>query len=114
MIESPQTETALVASNPFFLYWWYHLPNLVLAALMYTLLGRIVLGLIFDEKAPNFIWRFFVRITDPVVRLVRYVTPLDVPHIVVLLFAVVWMFMLRVALLVLLLALGIAPTPGVQ
>ncbi|MCC6947322.1 MAG: YggT family protein [Bradyrhizobiaceae bacterium] len=101
-----------MASNPFLLYWWYHLPNLVLAALMYTLLGRVVLGFIFDENAPNYIWRFFVRVTDPVVRLVRYVTPLDVPHVVVLLFAAVWMFMLRVALLLLLFALGIAPTPG--
>jgi hypothetical protein len=103
-----------VATNPIFVYWWYHLPNLVLAALMYTLLGRVVLGFIFDEHSPNFIWRFFIRITDPVVRLVRYVTPLSVPHIVVLLFSVVWLFMARVAIFVILLAFGAAPTPGVN
>jgi YggT family protein len=102
-----------VASNPIFVYWWYHLPNLAIAALMYTLLGRVVLGFIFDEDSPNFIWRFFVRITDPVVRLVRYVTPLAVPQIILLLFSAVWLFLLRIVILVVLLAFGIAPTTGV-
>jgi YggT family protein len=100
-------------SNPIFVYWWYHLPNLVLAALMYTLLGRVILGFIFDENSPNFIWRFFVLITDPVVRLVRFVTPLSVPHVVVLLFSVVWLFMTRVMIFLGLLAVGAAPTTGV-
>ena len=45
----------------------YHLPNFVLAALMYTLLGRALLGLIVEPDSPNYIWRFFCRITDPVV-----------------------------------------------
>ena len=48
-------------------YWYYHLPNFVLAALMYTLLGRVLLGLIVEPDSPNYIWRFFCRITDPVV-----------------------------------------------
>ena len=48
-------------------YWYFHLPNFVLAALMYTLLGRAVLGLIVDAGFPNYIWRFFCRITDPFV-----------------------------------------------
>ena len=26
-------------------YWYFHLPNFILAALMYTLLGRVLLGL---------------------------------------------------------------------
>ena len=37
-------ELAVGASNPFLTYWYYHLPNFVLAALMYTLLGRVLLG----------------------------------------------------------------------
>ena len=32
-------------------YWYFHLPNFVLAALMYTLLGRVLLGLFVD---PDF------------------------------------------------------------
>ena len=48
-------------------YWYFHLPNFLLAALMYTLLGRAMLGLIVEPNSQNYIWRFFCRITDPVV-----------------------------------------------
>ena len=34
---------------------------------MYTLLGRVLLGLIVDADSTNYIWRFFCRITDPVI-----------------------------------------------
>ena len=32
-------------------YWYYHLPNFVLAALMYTLLGRVLLSLFLDADS---------------------------------------------------------------
>ena len=35
-----------MGTSAFWTYWYYHLPNFVLAALMYTLLGRALLGLI--------------------------------------------------------------------
>ena len=38
---------------------------------MYTLLGRALLGLIVEPDSPNYIWRFFCRITDPVVAVDR-------------------------------------------
>ena len=51
-----------------YLFWYFHLPNFVLAALMYTLLGRAILGVIVGpQNSSNYIWRFFCRITDPVV-----------------------------------------------
>ncbi len=56
-------------------YWYFHLPNFVLAALMYTLLGRALLGLIVQPDSSNYIWRFFCLITDPVVAAVALVTP---------------------------------------
>ena len=56
-------------------YWYYHLPNFVLAALMYTLLGRVLLSLFVEPDSSNYIWRFFCRITDPVVAIVALVTP---------------------------------------
>ena len=59
------------ASNPILTYWYFHLPNFILAALMYTLLGRALLGLIVQPDSSNYIWRFFCRITDPVVARVR-------------------------------------------
>jgi hypothetical protein len=90
-------------------YWYYHLPNFVLAALMYTLLGRVLLGLFLDPDSKNYIWRFFVRFTDPVVALVEMVTPKAAPPVVLWLFGVVWLFWLRVGLLYIFLVLGAVP-----
>jgi hypothetical protein len=90
-------------------YWCFHLPNFVLATLMYTLLGRAVLGLFVDADSPNYIWRFFCRITDPVVAAVSVVTPKAVAPIVLWLFGFVWLFWLRVALLNLFLLMGAVP-----
>jgi uncharacterized protein YggT (Ycf19 family) len=56
-------------------YWYFHLPNFILAALIYTLLGRVVLALFIEPDSKNYIWRFFCRITDPIVGAVAIVTP---------------------------------------
>ncbi len=90
-------------------YWYFHLPNFLLAALMYTLLGRAVLGLIVDPDSSNYIWRFFCRVTDPVVAAVALVTPKAATPVVIWLFGVVWLFWLRVLLLNVFLALGAVP-----
>ena len=58
-----------------FTHWYFHLPNFILAALMYTLLGRALLGLIVQPDSQNYIWRFFCRVTDPVVGIIALVTP---------------------------------------
>jgi hypothetical protein len=84
---------------PFFSLWYYHLPNFLLAAVMYTLLGRVLLGLFLEPGSTNYIWRFFCRITDPVVAVVALVTPKAAPPVVVWLFGFVWVFWLRVLLL---------------
>lgn len=93
-------------------HWYYHLPNFILAALMYTLLGRAAMGLFLDADSPNYIWRFFCRITDPVVAVVAVVTPRAAAPVVIWLFGVVWLFWLRVGLLYLLLVLGAFPRSG--
>jgi YggT family protein len=79
---------------------------------MYTLLGRAVLGLFVDPDSPNYIWRFFCRITDPFVAAIALVTPKAAAPIVVWMFGVVWLFWLRVALLNLFLVLGLFPRAG--
>jgi len=94
---------------PFFSYWYFHLPNFVLAALMYTLLGRALLGFFVDPDSQNYIWRFFCRITDPVVVAVALVTPKAAAPVVLWLFGVVWLFWLRVLMLYVFLLLGAAP-----
>jgi YggT family protein len=90
-------------------YWYFHLPNFVMAALMYTLLGRALLGLIVQPDSSNYIWRFFCRLTDPVADAVALVTPKATAPVVVWLFAFVWLFWLRVLLLHVFLYLGALP-----
>jgi YggT family protein len=100
------------ASYPILTYWYFHLPNFVLAALMYTLAGRAALGLFVDPDSPNYIWHFFCRITDPIVYAVAMVTPKAAAPVIVWLFGVVWLFWLRVGLLYLYLALGVFQRTG--
>ena len=73
---------------------------------MYTLLGRVLLGLFVDPNSQNYIWRFFCRLTDPVVAAVALVTPKAAPEVIIWLFGVVWLFWLRVGLLNLFLFIG--------
>jgi uncharacterized protein YggT (Ycf19 family) len=90
-------------------HWYFHLPNFLLAALMYTLLGRVLLGLVVEPNSQNYIWRFFCQITDPVVRVVAVVTPKAAAPVIVWLFAFVWLFWLRVALFALFALSGLSP-----
>jgi hypothetical protein len=101
-----------VTSGSLLTYWYFHLPNFVLAALMYTMLARVLLGLMVPPESPNFIWRFFCRATDPIVAIISVVTPKAVLPVVIWLFGVVWLFWLRVGLLYLFLLLGVAPRTG--
>ncbi|MBM3601931.1 MAG: YggT family protein [Alphaproteobacteria bacterium] len=103
------TKRPMDLSSPFLANWYFHLPNFALAAVMYTLLGRAMLGLIVEPNSQNYIWRFFCRITDPFVSMIALVTPKAVSPVVIWLFGVVWLFWLRVALLYLFLLLGLVP-----
>lgn len=93
----------------FWSYWYFHIPNFVLAAIMYTLIGRLVLGFFVPENWDNYIWRFFRLITDPAVNLTRFVTPQLLSHTVVIVFAVLWTMAIRLAYLVTLINLGLGP-----
>jgi YggT family protein len=101
-----------MVSNQLLTYWYFHLPNFILAVLMYTLLARVVLGIFIDRKSQVYIWRFFCSVTDPVVRAVAVVTPKAAPPVVIWLFGFVWLFWLRLAFFVVFKSLGLAP-PGV-
>jgi len=98
-----------VTGNPLISLWYFHLPNFILAALMYTLIGRALLGLIVQPDSDNYIWRAFCRLTDPVVALVALVTPKAAAPVVIWLFGAVWLFWLRVGLLYLAAMLGTSP-----
>jgi len=90
-------------------YWYYYLPDYVLAVVMYTLLGRVALSLLVEPDAPNYIWRFFCRITDPAIAIFAQVTPKATAQVVLWLISFVWLFWLRFALRAIYTAAGLIP-----
>jgi uncharacterized protein YggT (Ycf19 family) len=96
--------------KPLIELWYFHLPNFVLAAVMYTLVGRLVLSWFAPPDWQNYIWRAFVRITDPALTAARFLAPLIVPPSVVMIFAVLWIMLARVMLFAGLAWLGLLPT----
>lgn len=100
-----------VAEN-FFTYWYFHVPNLVLAALMYTLLGRFLLSLFFPPDSNKVIWRVFVAVTNPIVRPIRAITPAIVSSRLVVLLSFVWLLLARIALFIGIASIGAQPTIG--
>ena len=95
--------------SAFLTYWYYYLPDYVLAAVMYTVLGRAALSLFLEPDSPNYIWRFFCRVTDPAIALFAKVTPKATAQVVLWLFTFVWLFWMRFALRILYTATGLIP-----
>jgi YggT family protein len=93
-------------------YWYFYLPDYVLAVLMYTVLGRVALSLFLDPDSQNYIWRFFCSVTDPVVAAVGHVTPKAAPPVILWLFSFVWLFWVRFALRIAYANLGLLPVAG--
>jgi YggT family protein len=96
----------------FWSQWYFQLPNFILAVVMYTMLGRALLGLFVEHDSKNYIWRGFCAITDPALRLMAPITPKATAPVVQWLFGFVWMFWLRVALLVVFVSSGMLRVGG--
>ncbi len=96
-------------TNTFLTYWYYTIPNFALAAIMYTIIGRVLLSMFFDPDSKNYIMRFFVRVTDPVINLFGAVTPKATAPVVLWLFVFVWLFWIRIAMLYGFLLIGLLP-----
>jgi hypothetical protein len=77
-------------------YWYLHLPSLLLAALIYLLLGRLILAPF--VAADNPFMRVLAAVTNPVVRTVGAITPRVVPAPLVILFAIMWLLSARILL----------------
>jgi len=90
-------------------YWYFHLPNYLIATVIYTMLGRFLLGLFVPYEWDNFIWRFFCRLTDPVLAVTRWLTFGALPEGLLPLVAVFWLFLLRIAYWMVLFRAGLAP-----
>jgi uncharacterized protein YggT (Ycf19 family) len=104
--------TTMGVTDTFFAHWYFHVPNLIMAALIYSLIGRYLLELLFTKKQDAVILKVFRQVTDPAVRLVRAVTPAIVPDGLVVVLAIVWLMALRMFLYLTVIAAGVKPFLG--
>jgi len=54
---------------------WVVAIDYVFGVIMWTLIGRFGMGIFLPENSTFFFMRFFVRATDPLIRMFRPVTP---------------------------------------
>src|SRR5690349_4968616 len=91
----------------FLAHWYFYLPDLILAALIWLLIGRLVLSLVPGLGGDNVLVRLLGTATNPVLKGVGAVTPRLVPAALVIVFAVVWLLAARIALFVAVSATGV-------
>lgn len=97
------------AENIWWSYLYFHLPNYALALLFWTLIGRFMFALFLPPDSPNYIFRWFRRLTDWLMPAVRYITPSIVPAIVLSPIAAFWVAIARVVFFMALYAAGLTP-----
>jgi hypothetical protein len=103
----------MTPTQSFFEHWYFHVPNLAMAALIYTLIGRYVLEILFSKRPDVVILTVFRTITNPVVGLVRAITPRIVPDGLVVVLAICWLMALRMFWFLTCVAAGMRPNIGV-
>ena len=108
----PRLAGQMTASEAFTTYWWFHVPNLLMAALIYTLIGRYVLELFFKGREVV-ILKVFRTVTRPVVAMVRAITPAVVPDGLVIVFAIAWLMAARMFWFLNAVAFGMRASSGV-
>jgi len=99
-----------MTGNPFWDYWYFHVPNYLAAVVIYTLLGRFLLSFFLPPDSPNYIYRFFRRITDWAIVAARIITPAYVVGLFLPLIAAFWLFVIRHAYFIALYRAGLVPS----
>jgi YggT family protein len=98
--------------NLWWSYLYFHLPNYAFSVLFYTLIGRFLFALFLRPDSPNYIYRWFRRLTDWLMRPVAFVTPSIVPVLALPPIAAFWVAMARIAFFVTMHAAGLTPRVG--
>ncbi len=93
----------------FFSYWYYHIPNFVFAALMYTSFGVFLLDIFFRPNSKNPIYRAFHRVVDPYFSFIVPITPRFIPPFLVPLYAAFWTLVFRALLYMFCAYFGLLP-----
>ncbi|MGH6814350.1 MAG: hypothetical protein ACREC6_01450 [Hyphomicrobiaceae bacterium] len=102
----------MTPTESFFAHWYFHVPNMLMAAMIYTLVGRYVLAFFFPPDSDKVVWQVFRNITDPVLNAVRGLTPAVVPNGLVMVFAIAWLWAARMFWFLTCVAAGMRPTVG--
>jgi hypothetical protein len=101
------------ARPDFLTHWYYHLPDQIIAVLIYLLLVRLVLVLVRrDGEGIGRLVGLLNRVTNPVLAGVGVITPRAVPAAGVIVFALIWLATVRLALFIAVTARGIRLTLG--
>lgn len=100
--------------NPFWEYWYFHLPNYALGLLMWTCFGRFALSLFVRPDSQNYIWRFFRLLTDWLIRAVRVITPRFVMDAFLPLVAAFWVIVARFIFLRVMILTGAVTVEGLM
>jgi len=74
---------------------WVIIFDYVLGAIMWTLIGRFGMGIFLPENSNFFFMRFFVRATDPLIKVFRPITPGFLIQPLVPLYVAWFFFMVR-------------------
>jgi hypothetical protein len=96
----------MMPGTSFLAHWYFHVPNLILLALIWLLVGRLVLSLILGRNSANTAVRLLDAATNPVLKGVGAITPRLVPAGLVAVCAIAWLLAARVALFVAVSATG--------
>ena len=74
---------------------WVIIIDYVLGMVMWTLIGRFGMGIFLPENSNFFFMRFFVRATDPLIKVFRPITPGFLIQPLVPLYVAWFFFMIR-------------------
>ncbi len=74
---------------------WVIVIDYILGMIMWTLIGRFAMGIFLRETSNFFFMRFFVRVTDPLIKLFAPITPGFLIPQVVPLYVAWFFFMIR-------------------
>lgn len=103
------------SGNFIFGYLPFWILNYGLAIVVWTCVGRFLLGFFMPAVQPqNYIWRAFVNLTEIPVRLVAFITPSIVRPVWLPLVTAIWFYYLRIAVFIVLANAGMVPriAPG--
>ncbi len=74
---------------------WVVVIDYILGIIMWTLIGRTAMGFFLPQDSSFFFMRFFVRVTNPLLKLFGPITPSFLMELVIPLYVAWFFFMIR-------------------